>query len=112
MSAYVSICCERNALVSAAICFGLYKILIQTSAVLLGSWNEHDVFAGDLPFLSPGFLTIGRHKLDLIKTLLSYKVNLVLSDVDTGQSSLYDHSSVTIINFNCCLLLHTSYGFG
>lgn len=50
--------------------------------------NEHDLLAGDLPFLSPGFLTIGRHKLDLIKTLLSYKVNLVISDVDTGLWSL------------------------
>lgn len=84
-------------------------MLIQASAVLLSSWNEHDSHAGDLPFLSPGFLTIGRHKLDLIKTLLSYKVNLVLSDVDTGQWSLHDHNSVTIIKFDCCLLLHTSY---
>ncbi|KAL3151812.1 hypothetical protein ABBQ38_012780 [Trebouxia sp. C0009 RCD-2024] len=38
---------------------------------------------GDLPFLSSGFLTIGRHKLDLIKTILGYKVSLVVSDVDT-----------------------------
>ena len=41
--------------------------------------------AGDLPFLSPGFLTIGLHKLGLIKTILSYDVDMVVSDVDTGQ---------------------------
>ena len=43
--------------------------------------------AGDLAFLSPGFLSIGLHKLALIKTILSYKVDIVLSDVDTGQSA-------------------------
>ena len=40
---------------------------------------------GDLAFMSPGFLSIGRHKLALIRTILGYKVDLVVSDVDTGQ---------------------------
>lgn len=57
----------------------------------------HGLLAGDLAFLSPGFLSIGRHKLDLIKTLLSYKVNLVISDVDTGQWSL--HVPYTVITW-------------
>ncbi|DBA89705.1 TPA: hypothetical protein ACH3X2_004594 [Trebouxia sp. C0005] len=38
---------------------------------------------GDLAFLSPGFLSIGLHKLALIRTILGYKVDLVCSDVDT-----------------------------
>ncbi|DBA94310.1 TPA: hypothetical protein ACH3X1_001922 [Trebouxia sp. C0004] len=38
---------------------------------------------GDLAFLSQGFLSIGLHKLALIRTVLGYKVDLVCSDVDT-----------------------------
>ena len=35
--------------------------------------------------MSPGFLTLGLHKLALIRTILSYRVDIVVSDVDTGK---------------------------
>ena len=34
--------------------------------------------------MSPGFLSIGLHKLALIRTILGYNVDLICSDVDTG----------------------------
>ena len=61
--------------------------------------------AGDLAFLSPGFLSIGLHKLALIKTILSYKVDIVLSDVDTGQST---PQSLTYMSKRHCTLLPVS----
>ncbi len=52
--------------------------------------------AGDLAFMSPGFLSIGLHKLGLIRTILGYKVNLVVSDVDTGKAQ--DQTAATVMN--------------
>ena len=36
-------------------------------------------------FLSAGFLLLGQHKVPLARQINSYGVELVLSDVDTGE---------------------------
>ncbi|DBA91286.1 TPA: hypothetical protein ACH3X2_004051 [Trebouxia sp. C0005] len=42
-----------------------------------------DLLAGDLTFMSAGFLSIGQHKIALIKAILNCRVDLIVSDIDT-----------------------------
>ena len=40
-------------------------------------------------FLSPGFLLLGQHKVPLAKRIIGFGVDVVMTDVDTGQACLY-----------------------
>lgn len=40
---------------------------------------------GDLPFLSPAFLSLGLYRVALVRTILGYGFDVVVSDTDTGE---------------------------
>ena len=44
-----------------------------------------NLVAGDLSFMSPGFLATGQHRLVLYRAILGYNVDIICSDVDTGK---------------------------
>jgi len=57
------------------------------------------VLAGDLMFMSAGFLSIGLHKIALIKAVLSCNVDLIVSDVDTGKFAFFPHCQLKHAHF-------------
>lgn len=39
-------------------------------------------------FLSPGFLLLGQHKVPLARRIIGYGVDVVMTDVDTGEACM------------------------
>ncbi len=50
-------------------------------------------------FMSAGFLSIGLHKIALIKAVLSCHVDLIVSDVDTGKFAFFTQCQLKHAHF-------------
>jgi len=54
--------------------------------------------------MSAGFLSIGLHKIALIKAILTCHVDLIVSDIDTGKFPLHMQCQLK----TCTLYMHCS----
>ena len=68
----------------------LYTQVSSNCTLALTALNKDGFATGDVAFMSTGFLKFGRYKVALIEACLQYGVDLVVSDLDTGDQNVSD----------------------